>query len=125
MGLFRQILGKRGEVEAERALKRDGYRIVERNYRCKYGEIDIIATDGNVLVFIEVKTRSSKAFGTPGEAVDRRKQGRIVRSSMEYLSSVWRGAEPLSRFDVVSVEKEPGAGEKLKAEIIKDAFSAD
>ncbi|MEE9542272.1 MAG: YraN family protein [Thermodesulfobacteriota bacterium] len=123
MSLFRKELGERGEKEAIRALKRDGYRIVERNYRCVYGEIDIIATDAETLAFIEVKTRSNKAFGVPAEAVDKRKQGRIIKSSMQYLSEVWKGSEPLSRFDVVSVEVEPDKGGKFKIEIIKDAFS--
>lgn len=124
MGIFRQELGRRGEKEAERALKRDGYKIVERNYRCRYGEIDLIATDKDALVFIEVKTRSNKAYGAPAEAVDHRKQGRIVRASMEYLSQVWKGSEPHSRYDVVSVEVASGTSGKFKTEIIKDAFSA-
>ena len=124
MGLFRKELGARGEALAERALKKDGYKIVERNYRSRFGEIDIIAIDKDTLVFIEVKTRSNKAYGTPGEAVDKRKQGRIIKSSMEYLTQVWKGREPHSRYDVVTVEVEPGSGEKLRAEIIKDAFSA-
>ncbi len=124
MGLFRKELGDRGEAEAERALKKDGYKIVERNYRSRFGEIDIIAIHKDTLVFVEVKTRSNKAYGTPGEAVDKRKQGKIIKSSMEYLTQVWKGEEPHSRYDVVTVEVEPGSEEKLKAEIIKDAFSA-
>ena len=124
MGIFRQILGKRGEAEAERVLKKDGYRIVERNYRCRYGEIDLIAIDGETLVFIEVKTRSNKEFGSPAEAVDLRKQGRIVRASMDYLTQVWRGSEPRARYDVVSIEAATGEGGPFKTEIIKDAFSA-
>lgn len=125
MGLARQKLGIRGEKEAEKLLKRAGYKIVERNFRSDYGEIDIIALDGEVLVFIEVKTRTSATFGTPKEAVDRRKQGKIVKSSLAYIAMRWRGSEPQSRFDVVSIEVSDSEGGGLKSEIIKDAFSAD
>jgi putative endonuclease len=125
MGLFRKVLGDRGEAEAEKALKKDGYKIVERNYRTKYGEIDIIALDGQTLAFIEVKTRSSNAYGAPGEAVDFRKQERIIKSSMHYISEVCKGKESESRFDVVAIEVEPGAGKEFKIEIIKDAFSLE
>jgi putative endonuclease len=125
MGLTRRILGIRGEREAEKALKKAGYRIVERNFRSSFGEIDIIAMDGDVLAFIEVKTRSNSAYGGPKEAVDRRKQGKIVKSSIDYIARKWRGGEPQSRYDVVSVEASDLAGKALACEIIKDAFSAD
>lgn len=125
MGIFSRDLGIRGEREASRALKRAGYKIVERNFHSSFGEIDLIATDGDTLVFIEVKTRSSAAYGTPKEAVDRRKQGRIVKSSMEYLAQKWQGPEPLVRFDVVSIVVSQEAGGEFNCEIIKDAFSAD
>jgi len=61
----RRALGRKGEDEAVKALKKGGYRIIERNYRCSYGEIDIVAVHNGVVVFIEVKTRGSDRFGTP------------------------------------------------------------
>ena len=106
-------------------MKKAGYSIVERNFRSSFGEIDIIAMDGDVLVFIEVKTRSSEAYGGPKEAVDRRKQGKIVKSSIDYISRKWSGGEPQCRYDVVSVEAGDLSGKGLACEIIKDAFSAD
>ena len=70
----RQRLGKIGEQAAAKFLKRHGYKILAQNYRCKLGEIDIIAKDGLVLVFIEVKTRSGTRYGSPAAAVNIRKQ---------------------------------------------------
>ncbi len=125
MGLLSRDLGARGEREAERALKRAGYKIVERNFTSRFGEIDLIAMDGDILVFIEVKTRTTTAYGTGGEAIDKRKQGRIVKSSMEYIAQKWQGPEPLARYDVVSVMVSEETGGELICEIIKDAFSAD
>ena len=91
MGLERRELGIKGEEHAIKLLKRAGYKIVERNFRSSFGEIDIIATEGYTLVFIEVKTRSSSAYGSPKEAVNRRKQGKIVKSSIDYIAQRWRG----------------------------------
>ncbi|MBE9531677.1 MAG: YraN family protein [Proteobacteria bacterium] len=125
MDLKRIELGKMGEKEAEKLLKRAGYKVVERNFRCKYGEIDIIALDGGVLVFIEVKTRTTSDFGSGKEAVNRRKQTKIVKSSLAYINEKWQGAEPQCRFDVVSIECVEGRAGKFKSEVIKDAFSAD
>lgn len=112
--------GKKGEDEAVRFLKKNGYRILERNYRCKYGEIDIIAMDGETLSFIEVKTRASDRFGSPQSSVDGRKQRHITMASMSYLEEKKLGEVP-ARFDVVSVE---AAGSGFTASVIKDAFEA-
>lgn len=81
----RQKLGCLGETFAESVLQLDGYRTVERNYRCKEGEIDLIMEKENELYFIEVKTRRNQAFGTPGEAVDQRKQQHLRRAAGSYL----------------------------------------
>jgi putative endonuclease len=125
MGILNRVLGTKGEREAESVLKRAGYKIVERNFHSTFGEIDLIAMDNDTLVFIEVKTRSSEAYGTGSEAVDARKQGRIVKSSMEYLSRKWQGPEPHVRYDVVSVMLKEEDGGGFSCEIIKDAFGAD
>ena len=95
-------LGVRGENEAVRFLAAHGFVILDRNWRCTQGELDIVAQDGVDLVFVEVKTRSSLRFGHPFEAVTGAKLARL-RS----LSVLWRDAHPLttgpSRIDVVSV----------------------
>lgn len=101
-GFWNRLLGNRGERAAVRHLKSLGYRIIGRNVRNRAGEIDIIALDGAVLVFVEVKTRKSSAAGAPEEAVDRRKQRQLVRAASMYL--VQRGLQNHRfRFDVVSI----------------------
>lgn len=79
------ILGKKGENEARKFLLNKGYIILETNYRNKIGEIDIIAKEGSVLVFIEVKTRTSTSFGYAYEAVGHRKQQKIINTSKVYI----------------------------------------
>src|SRR5271167_661654 len=74
-------LGRRGERAAEKYLRRSGYRIVARNFRAARAEIDLVAMDGDVLVFVEVKTRRSRGAGAPEEAVDERKQKQIRRAA--------------------------------------------
>ncbi|MCY4489578.1 MAG: YraN family protein [Deltaproteobacteria bacterium] len=82
----RQSLGKAGEELAERYLKRQGYAIVERNYRCPLGEIDLIALDKRAVVFVEVKTRRVDTAGAPLESVNGAKQQRLKRAAMHYLN---------------------------------------
>ena len=97
--------GRRGESLALEFLIGLRYAIVEKNYRKQYGEVDIIARDGDTLVFIEVKTRQTTVFGTPFEAVDARKQRQISRIAQEYMQSHRLGDEP-ARFDVIAVRLE-------------------
>jgi putative endonuclease len=119
--LDRPSLGKHGEDVACRELGRRGYAILARRFRTRFGEIDIIARDGRTLVFIEVKTRSSAAFGTPAEAVTARKQAKIGLMASEYL--LRRGATDLPcRFDVVGVAVEEGKAPVV--ELIRGAFDA-
>jgi putative endonuclease len=107
-----------GEAAAIQYLQAQGYRILERNYRCRFGEIDVIARDGAVLAFIEVKTRRSRAFGPPAMAVTLRKQRHIIKASQLYLAR--KGDEPeICRFDVVTIEMD---GDRPRIEIIKNAF---
>ncbi|MDI6703646.1 MAG: YraN family protein [bacterium] len=107
-------IGKKGEEEAVRYLKKRGYRIIERNFRCKLGEIDIIAIDKNYLVFIEVKKRDSSSFGNPLESVDEKKQKQIEKVALSFLR--YKGLSDVDcRFDVVSITLD-------KIELIKDAF---
>ena len=114
----RLSLGKRGEEFAARFLKKKGFKIKERNYRSPVGEVDIIATDGKTLVFVEVKTRSSAAFGLPGEAVTKKKQGQIARTA-EYYMAANKIGPTAARMDVVSIMS---SGDKMEAELIENAF---
>lgn len=121
VGIYRKAFGGAGEDEAERVLRKDGYAIVLRNYRCRHGEIDIIAKDGDTIVFVEVKTRRGDSFGTPKCGVDSRKKRHIVRSAQAYLQE--NGiVDCLVRFDVVSIERTGGA---YVCEVVKDAFGED
>ena len=113
-------VGRRGEQVAVRYLKSKGYRILERNYRWNRAEIDVIALDGEVLVFIEVKTRGGEEFGTPARAVDRRKQKQIARVAAHYLQER-RLAGTDCRFDVLALLEKVESG-KLEIEHIKNAF---
>lgn len=95
-------LGNRGEAVAARFLKRLGYLILERQMRGRFGELDLVALDGDVIVFVEVKTRSSTSAGHPTEAITSTKQRKITRSGLAYLKR--RGwLERRARFDVISV----------------------
>lgn len=94
--------GNMGEDEAAAFLVKKGYGILERNYRTPAGEIDIIAFKKGVTVFVEVKKRSSSAFGAGFEAVDARKRSRIIKAAGIYLSLT--GGERACRFDVVSID---------------------
>ena len=117
----RVALGKAGEDLACRELRRRGYAILTRRFRTRFGEIDIIARDGETLVFAEVKTRASAGFGTPAEAVTARKQHTISLMASEYLLRHEAGARPC-RFDVVAVAVE--TGKPPRVEVIKGAFEA-
>jgi putative endonuclease len=115
----RQQLGIDGEALAERLLRRAGLRILERRFRTRLGEIDLIAEDGRVLVFVEVKARRGLAFGRPAEAVDRKKQRRLTRVALLYLQR--RGwLERACRFDVVEILAGPDGRHRL--EHLVDAF---
>jgi len=119
-----QKTGQWGEAQALQYLVRLGYTVVATNYRKPFGEIDIIARDNDVLVFIEVKCRSRQTFGSPLEAVDGRKQQRIGRVAMAYLQAHTSG-ECNARFDVIAVQPDPhsplGKGAAL-IEHITNAF---
>ncbi len=104
----KDALGRYGEELAARHLLSDGFVVVERNWRCDVGEIDIVARDGDVLVVCEVKTRSSLSHGSPFEAVTERKLHRLERLGMRWIRD--HGVRPASmRVDVVSVLR-PSSG---------------
>ena len=98
----RRALGARGEVLAGNWYTERGYAVLDRNWRCRQGELDLVLERDGVVVFCEVKTRTSDAFGIGAEAVGRDKQLRIRRLATEWLSEHGHRAKEL-RFDVVSI----------------------
>ena len=104
-----------GELKAARYLKKQGYKILERNFRCKFGEVDIIAQKGEVVAFIEIKTRSSDLFGMPNEAVGRDRRQRYVNCARFYFYG--RQTDCTVRFDIIEV-----LGGKINH--IENAFTA-
>lgn len=115
-------MGSKGEEIAARFLQQQGYSIIEKNYRTKFGEIDIIGRDGETIVFIEVKLRSGKSFGVPLEAVDQRKRFQVGRVARYYLSQK-RMDKVLCRFDTVSILLLKRGN--FQCDLIKDAFRLD
>jgi len=111
-------LGTFGELAAKDHLEALGYRILETNWRHKRWEMDIIARDGDVLAFIEVKTRTSVAFGEPSLFVDRKKQQNLFHAAGAYLKLT--GHQGDIRFDIVSVHVKKNR--ETSIELIKDAF---
>jgi len=114
----RIALGSFGEDLARERLKDCGYRILTTNYRCPLGEIDLIARDGDVLVFVEIRTRKDTSPGSVKETVNSRKQRQISKVALAYMKSnnLW-GSK--ARFDVVAIGLLDG---KREIEIVKNAF---
>jgi len=114
----RQKFGEKGEAIAVRHLKKNGYKIIETNYRNKLGEIDIIAQDKDTIVFVEVKTRRSVQFGNPKQAVTIHKQKKISMVALCYLKAIGQSTAR-ARFDVVGVISNR---DEPQVEIIENAF---
>jgi putative endonuclease len=114
-------LGREGEAIAAGHLERRGLRILERGFRTRTGEIDLVAEDGGVLVFVEVKARSGLGCGRPADAVDARKRARILRAAQLWLARHGSSDAPC-RFDVVEVLSEDGSPALVHH--IPDAFQA-
>jgi putative endonuclease len=120
-GWLKKLLGDRGERAAARFLRRQGFRILARQSSNRFGEIDLIALDGDTIVFVEVKTRRSGDAGHPTESVTLEKQSRMTRAALAFLKS--RGLlEARARFDVVSVMW-PAGSRKPQVDHYRDAFS--
>ena len=110
--------GKRGEEIAVAHLRKAGYRIIAQNYRCLYGEVDVVAQDGDTFVFVEVKSRKTGTFGAPQEAVGPEKQKKLSRVSLHYLQQ--KCLETCkARFDVVAVQISP---DETRIDLIRNAF---
>lgn len=120
-GINRRQLGVLGEQYALEHLHKQGYRIAGQNWRCRTGELDLIAWDGDLLVFVEVRTRSSTLrFGTPAESVDYRKCAQVMETAQVYVHT-HRLQTYQIRFDVISVMTDK-AGALLVLDHIKNAF---
>jgi len=115
----RHQFGQASEARAEQFLRQKGYRILERNLRTSLGELDLVAEDAGVLVFVEVKARTTDAFGGALLAVDRRKQAKLIRLASQYLAERHL-TERACRFDVVLVQGD--ADSPLQIEHIENAF---
>ena len=113
----KRLTGNEGEGRAAAVLTKRGYKILSKNYRTPFGEIDIIAEEKDCLVFIEVKTRRGSSFGTSLEAVDSRKKLHIIRSAQMYLKAN-HCLDRRVRFDVVGID-----GDDIK--VIRHAFGSD
>lgn len=116
IGLF----GLEGEEKAARYLKKQGYKIIAKNFQTRFGEIDIIAEDKKYIVFVEVKARGEKSIAEPKEFVDLRKQRKIITTAEIYLAE--NPTEKQPRFDVVEVKKENG---KTVINHIENAFEVE
>ena len=113
------FFGQEGEATAERYLRRKGYRIIEKNLRTSLGELDLVAEDGPVLVFVEVKARRTEEFGGAVQAVHRRKQEKVIQLAAQYLAR-HHLTNRACRFDVVLFQGTDGTDPKI--EHIQNAF---
>ena len=112
-----QSIGKKGEDQAVEFLKEKGYKILERNYRFKKSEVDLICQKEDLLIFVEVKARRSKTYGYPESFVSANQQKAIIRASQEYvIANSWKRD---IRFDIVAILELKGRSE---VEHFKDAF---
>lgn len=116
----KRLLGQRGERQAERFLRARGLRTVSRNWRCRHGELDLVATDGESLIFVEVRLRSPRGFGGGADSVHAGKQQRLIRAASMYLAEHPDWQQRPCRFDVVAID-----GESDRLDWIVDAFQAD
>ncbi|HOW70866.1 MAG TPA: YraN family protein [Phycisphaerae bacterium] len=115
----RAELGRAGERRAARFLRQLGYRLVARNYRCPLGEIDLVVLDRHIIVFVEVKTRTSDEYAAPEDAVTLEKQRRLSRSARFFIRQTRSGGRPC-RFDVVAITL--GDAGRMSVKHFKSAF---
>ena len=117
--LNKRELGKKGEGLACKALEKEGYRIIDKNFSCKQGELDIIAEEKGTICFIEVKSRTSISYGLPEESVTNWKQRKLLKVAFIYIEK--KRIKPMDmRFDIVSVDLKTN-----ETRIIRNAFDVD
>lgn len=117
-------MGKRGEELACALLKKRGYRILERNVRGRYGEIDIVARRKDCTAFVEVRTRTGDGFGTPEESITKHKRDRMVTCALDYVARHDELREAAWRIDVVAIEMDED-GHQTRAEHVESAVPLD
>jgi len=115
----KQLSGTAAESQACNYLQQHGLQLIERNYRCRQGEIDLIMHDDNCTVFVEVRYRRNSNFGSAAESVDQRKQKKIITTASHYLQQHSELTQQPARFDVVSMSPQ---GNETKIDWIRDAF---
>lgn len=123
MSINRKRLGALGERIAREHIEKLGYRVIETNFRCHEGEIDIIAREGEELVFVEVRTRRGLGFGSPEESITVSKREKLIEVANAYLQS-HEGSPSSWRIDVVAVELGPGSAIS-RVELIQNAVNGD
>jgi putative endonuclease len=115
--LTKKEQGLQGENKALKILKKQGYAILERNYRCPFGEIDIIAEEDGCLVFVEVKMRNTSTFGSPFDAITARKKKHIIQSALFYMKT-HKHPHKKMRFDMLGITPD-------NTKLIKNAFISE
>jgi putative endonuclease len=121
MANARQKLGQRGEQLAVDKLRADGFEIVTRNYHCRTGELDIVARQADIWVFVEVRTRKSQLFGTPEESITDRKRQHLITAAQTYLQE--QALQDVNwRIDLVAIEIGP-KGELVRLEVLENAIN--
>ena len=117
----KQETGKRGEQIACKALEKKGYRILERNYHCRYGEIDLIARHRDYIVFVEVRSKTGHSFGSPEESITAAKKKKLIQTALDYISN-HRDAPENWRIDFVAVEIDPAGSQASRVEIMENVL---
>ncbi len=119
--MSKKIIGDLGESFAAELYEKSGYTVAVKNYHSRYGEIDLIAENDSTICFVEVKTRNLTSMGTPGEAVDYRKQKKLTLTALKYLSETESFKQP--RFDVLELWQQDR--KIVRYNLIENAFSAE
>ncbi len=121
MSLSGKRTGEKGEELAALYLTDEGYRIIERNYRCRFGEIDIVAEENDTLVFVEVRAKSGRSFGTPEESVTAAKKERLITTALTYLTT-HEDMPDSWRIDFLAIEVDD-KGKTKRIELIENAIN--
>lgn len=116
--------GQEAEDLACRYLQERGLHLLERNYRCKRGEIDLVMRDTASIVFVEVRYRRSTRFGSGAESVDRHKQAKLTAAALHYIQANKTASRCPARFDVISITADPRQEQQAEIQWIKNAFDA-